>query len=167
LRVDNRSRRDIRSADFDQDKPLVFDLGADIVMVGDPGPATFPPETLQADGTKIRFGPTLIPGGASLRCTLITEGAPHLTCQSPLVNVKLREQGPDMLRPLWAFVPLILTGVGAALIASGVYSLFGHAKEIPDIARGVLLLGLAVIILAVASFLVMWRVVLPRWRRSK
>ena len=94
-------------------------------MVGDPMAATLPPGTLTADGTKISFGPVLIHGGATLRLTLITEGAPHLTCKNPpLINVKVKEQIPDLQlgRPaLQVFMP----SMAAVFLCVGAFTIFG------------------------------------------
>jgi hypothetical protein len=86
--VASRSRRDIRSADFDQDRPLVFDLGADIVttrkinangIVGEVGNRT------------ISIGPALIRRGQKLAVDLLTDGAPTVTVNNPIADITIRD----------------------------------------------------------------------------
>lgn len=56
LHVENKSRQDIQSADFDQGKPLVFDIGARVVAI-------FVDELLDVRGcgNSVAIFPTLIP----------------------------------------------------------------------------------------------------------
>lgn len=76
LRIENRSRRDIRSTDFDQDKPLAFDLGARLIAESYDGSSASFKDAITPFRTEISVGPTLIPGGQKVRLTLVTEGAP-------------------------------------------------------------------------------------------
>lgn len=92
LRVQNRSRWDITSGDFHSEEPLAFDLGALLV-----NHAPVPGSTVayQATSTAITIGPALIRSGQTLEVSVITEGAPHLTCKSDLANVTVKEQAQD------------------------------------------------------------------------
>jgi hypothetical protein len=110
LQLRNKSRRDIRSSDFDQDKPLVFDLGTNVVAIDTPASLA---EALKFTTTGISFGPTLIQAGQILEVTLIAVGPPDLTCHSPLVNVRVRQQNPAELTPA---VPGFLVGVFVCLL---------------------------------------------------
>jgi hypothetical protein len=88
--VASRSRRDIRSADFDQQRPLVFDLGTNIVttrkidangIVGKVGDHT------------ITIGPALIRRRQKLTVDLLTDGVPAVTIDSPIADVTIRDMG--------------------------------------------------------------------------
>jgi hypothetical protein len=93
LRVENHSRRDIRSSDFDQEKPLLFDLGANIAFAADAGSTIDYEPTLETAESSISVGPMLMPGGKSLQITIITERRPAVTCPNPpLVGVTVKEQ---------------------------------------------------------------------------
>ncbi len=89
VRLENKSRRDIRSSDFDQEKPLTLDLHRGIAMLR----AEPAEESLVLHDSKITIGPALIRGGSRLDMTLVTDGPPFLTCQSFLVDVKVQEYG--------------------------------------------------------------------------
>lgn len=88
LYVESRSRRDIRSADFDQGTPLVFDLGAKILAVVG-GEESKPPAYTIVDN-QVKIPPCLIRRGQLLRISLLTDGKPGLTYDSPLVDVKVQ-----------------------------------------------------------------------------
>lgn len=113
LRLDSRSRRDIRSADFDSGKPLVFDLGAEIMAVVGATPAGPIAQALTITGGTVRLAPLLIRRGTVLRISLLTDGEPQLTCQSPLADVKV-EEGKE---PVSVFVRASLLDLaGMALV---------------------------------------------------
>jgi hypothetical protein len=107
LRIENKSRRDIRSSDFDQSKPLEFDLGAKVAAVP-VDPARFP-ETLKVDGAKITIGPMLIRGNSRLELSLVTDGRPNLACQSYLVNVNMRLQDDEKQRKRYIIIDMAST----------------------------------------------------------
>jgi hypothetical protein len=54
LRVENRSRQDIGSADFDQGKPLVLDVGSKIIGMGSSSSPVHPQPVIAADGSQDR-----------------------------------------------------------------------------------------------------------------
>jgi hypothetical protein len=98
VRLDTRGRRDIRSEDFDQGRPLVLDLGARIV--GALGIASIPnrPDTpkLEVDGRTLKVGPDLIRMRQSYRILLLVDGLkPHLTCSAQLGDVEVHRQRAD------------------------------------------------------------------------
>src|SRR5258708_7322616 len=105
IRLESRSRRDIRSTDFDQDKPLVLDVGARIVAVLELKKLSesLPGLDIAYEETKVSIGPTLIRRRQTMRFDLLVDGPnPVLTCQSPLVDVTVREQRPDVQAlPRW------------------------------------------------------------------
>ncbi len=121
LRVESRSREDIRSSDFDQGKPLVFDLGAEIVTAlaiwadsDDTAPTI--------EGSKIKIEPALIKKGQVLHFNLLTDGPSRLSFFSPLVNVKVVEQDARYRRlnrrRIWTGYPLVCAGLIALYINS-------------------------------------------------
>ena len=97
LRLDSRSRRDIRSTDFDDGRPLIFDLGVKITAIVGLGPTGPAAEALSIAGSSVQLSPFLIRRGRVLRLSLLTEGEPHLTCQSPLADVKVEAYKPRMV----------------------------------------------------------------------
>lgn len=112
LRVESRSRRDIGSADFDAGRSLVFNFGAKIIArVGGTAGATFAAgagRVLSLGEKSLSVAPVRIPKGRLFRVDLLTEGAPRLTCQSPLLNVDVRrldfrDQGRMRGLRFWAF----------------------------------------------------------------
>ena len=135
LRIDNRSRRDIRSSDFDREKPLEFDLRAGIIVAQPTSPASGLQEALIVDGTKLKLGPTLIHGREKLNLTLITEGYPNISRRDILVNVKIRsqEEQRQRYRPVrntavvieWLGVLIAILGIwGSAATDRGAYGIF-------------------------------------------
>jgi hypothetical protein len=154
LRMGNRSRRDIRSRDFDQDKPIVFDLGAEILAVGGPRSGTDPPETLTFEDTKISYGPALIHGGQNLRLTILTDGAPNLKCEHHLVNVIVREVASAGRRPPAQMLVYFGVFIGALALVTG----FGW---IGDSLQQYMLSLVGVVAVAFIATYVYWRI----WER--
>ena len=97
LRVESRSRRDIATADFDAGRPLVFDIGARIVAPVGGGSSVIrsPGGVISYSERQVSVAPLLIRKGQLFRLELLTDGTPHLSCQSPLIDVTVREGGPD------------------------------------------------------------------------
>lgn len=125
LRVENHSRRDIRSSDFDQGKPLVFNLGAKFEYATDAGSTIDYKQTLKATDTAITVGPALIRGRQSLHMSIITEGRPSITCLNPpLVGVTVKEQGAGgasalIIQPTWTMMVLGLVVLLSVLVLLG------------------------------------------------
>jgi hypothetical protein len=121
--VQNRSRRDIRSNDFDQGKPLRFDLGAKLSFASvDTTTTTIDYDsTLGNTETVITFGPALIGRGQTLRMTIITEGPPHISCPNPpLIGVTIKDHEPDI--PLmFGTIFLIMTGISLTGSVTGLF----------------------------------------------
>lgn len=93
VRLASRGRKDIRSEDFDQSRPLVLDVGADIVAQISAQSAPEPLPKLIVDGTSIKLGPDLIRKRQTVTITVLTDGASsHLTLNSPLIDVGVRRQ---------------------------------------------------------------------------
>lgn len=124
LKVESRSRRDIRSRDFDQGKPLIFDIGAPIrAVVGGWGAiGSRIEEVLKIDGSQIKLEPVLIRRGKVLHLNLLAEGSPNLSFQSPLIDVTVKQGDPDAVpyRALvmgWLGVVYATFGLGVFIAA--------------------------------------------------
>jgi hypothetical protein len=124
LQVDNKSRRDIRSSDFDQDRPLAFDLSARVLATSLEGSSTNFSDAINFAGTQILLGPALIGGGESLLLTLITEGPLRLACRRTLVNVKIREEGEPRWNP-GNYLGMAFAWVSAVAVSVGGWTLVG------------------------------------------
>jgi hypothetical protein len=90
LRLQNKSRRDITSRDFDQEKPLHFDLGVKIVGHGSKSITEY-----VVSDTAVDLSPALISAGQILQIVFLTDGAPHVTYSGQLINTAVREGVPD------------------------------------------------------------------------
>ena len=90
LNVENRGRRDIASMDYDQGKPLIFDMGARI-MTAEVISESVDSPLIGVEDNQVRLGPSLIRRGLQLRLSLLTDGLPNVSYQSPLINVEVRE----------------------------------------------------------------------------
>jgi hypothetical protein len=100
IRIVNNGHRDIRSDDFDDNKPLSINLGAEVLSIltsPDQGHPSFSFET----GREVLVMPTLIRRGQSITASLLTEGAPSLSCSNPLADVKVRLQPGSSGEPIW------------------------------------------------------------------
>lgn len=96
LSVDSRSRKDISSADFDQKRPLEFDVGVPIrAIVGDRGSVESPDDVVSISGSTVKIKPMLIHRGQVLQLNLLADGPPHLSCRSHLIDVKVIEQSSE------------------------------------------------------------------------
>ena len=99
LNVENESRRDISVKDFDDNKSLVFDLGANIVsrLGGLPSDETMPlsDEELYIGERTIEVRPCLIRKGTGLSLNLLLSGPPRLTIKNPLINVDVQSETND------------------------------------------------------------------------
>lgn len=108
-----RGRRDIRSSDFDQGKPFVLDLGVRIVgvLAKKDLPGGFKGSTLQ-------IGPMLIRKRQSFNFTFLVDGVGgKLTCESPLVDVVVKEQVPsELARRVDLYTALITAWITGAVI---------------------------------------------------
>jgi len=95
VRLRATGRADIRSGDFDQDRPLVLDFHVKVIAVlsVDTGSSAVPGPKRQVDETKLKIGPDLIRMGATLAIAVLVDGPPSkLTCESTLANVRLRRE---------------------------------------------------------------------------
>jgi hypothetical protein len=146
LVVDSRSRRDIRSSDFDQGKSLVFDIGAPIkAVVGGAGPIESPTDVVSVHGSTVNLAPFLIRPGKVMRLSLLTEGSPKLSCRSPLIDVRVREQEPGRKVPwpdsILASIPWFVVAAISVFFLSG-----PRTKTTMLITAGILGLTLGIVI---------------------
>ncbi|GAB4052716.1 hypothetical protein [Catellatospora paridis] len=122
LTIASRSRRDIPSSAFDQNKPLVLDLGAEVVEVLSHGmtPSGATPWTWdQTNGRQIAVGPCRLGKNERLTIALLVGGRPVVTNpQNPLIDVDLEAEVDNRIvrRTLSTWVSLI-TGITALITA--------------------------------------------------
>jgi hypothetical protein len=98
LELVSRGRKDIPSDAYDDHQPLRLDVGARIVEVlqAISRPAAQPAPQITADGTSLRIGPSLIGKRHEITITVLTDGGePSLTCQSPLIDVQIRQRNQE------------------------------------------------------------------------
>jgi hypothetical protein len=149
IRLENQSGRDIRSSDFDQGKPLILDVHADIV-------ATLAIEGIHggfdfnlAQRNRLELKPTLIKGHQVITIDLLVDGPkPYLTCEDSLIDVTVREQRPDEIVPPWHIGAFGI--ISAILLVAGL-SLILHASS--WIFYGALLVGLVSMVALAVSFI--------------
>lgn len=123
-----RGRRDIPSSAFDQGRPLVFDLGAEIIKVLQVrcNSTTSPAPPVDHEGRTLRVGPELIGRRQTTTIAVLVDGDnPSLECtQSALAQVTvIRRDPPDGLswaRAALAVALAALAGAGAALAANNI-----------------------------------------------
>ena len=99
LRVESRSRRDIRGADFEDDMPLTLDLGTPILnlLALDTGGRGMPDVKVETKRTTVAIGPGLVKRGQTIILNLLTDGPVSLTCPNPqLADVIVKERRPDI-----------------------------------------------------------------------
>ena len=115
LRVESRSRKDIRTADFDQGSPLTFNFGAKILSASaDASDPRLNRLNFQVVDDEIQVLPTLIRRGELLRLTILTDGRPKIGFKNPIVDVDVREQSS---RDGQERAANILIGAGALIVA--------------------------------------------------
>lgn len=123
LDVESRRRHDISSQDFDQGNALVFDVGAPVITPVD-GSSQFSSlfDVISIEGSQVKLEPLLIRHGRVFRLSLLTEGTPHLSCQSPLVDVEIRDLDLEYQylskRRIIAFVPVFVSLIAISIFAA-------------------------------------------------
>jgi hypothetical protein len=114
LTLVNKGRRDIRSSDFDQRRPIILDLGVKIIDILNLADLEFV-DMLDQQAT---FGPALIRGGQRITIDLLVDGKPNLQVRQSLADVKVRPQRPGqvtltILLPIWGTLSgLTMFGLG-------------------------------------------------------
>lgn len=120
----SRGRRDIPSDAYNDRQPLQLDVGAPIVEVLQvtSQPAALPTPKVLADGTVVNIGPSMIGRRHAITIAVLTDGGqPSLTCQSPLIDVQVRQRSDESPKPgiiLTIAVALLVLGL-AAMVAEG------------------------------------------------
>ncbi|MFE2584802.1 hypothetical protein [Streptomyces sp. NPDC059378] len=115
-----RGTRDIASADFDQGRPLVLDVGARIVTLLTPlrvTPASAEVPEVNFNGTALHIQKCLIKSRERIALSLLADGeAPRLTCPTAhLINVRMKKfTGSEPPVGLW---PGLTKGLGLAALA--------------------------------------------------
>ncbi|HEV8598282.1 MAG TPA: hypothetical protein VGQ69_02890 [Gemmatimonadales bacterium] len=67
-------------------------------------PPSIPIPKVTVEETCLAIGPSLIGKRQKITFTLLTDGGqPHLTCESTLIDVQVREQDLEDLKPMPAF----------------------------------------------------------------
>jgi hypothetical protein len=125
VRVESRSRRDIRGTDFESDKPLVIDVGTPILKILDceTGGTAMPAVCVGTSGSALNIGPALIKRHQVIAVNLLTDAKPQLTCPNPpLADVTIKQRRIEDFHPaIWKIMatPLLL----AQLICIGLIGL--------------------------------------------
>lgn len=98
IRIQSRSRRDIRGSDFENGEPLQFRLGSPVLrtLAADTGGDDMPKIPVGTEGSAVLVGPALIKRGQVISIDLLTDGPVKLTCPNPsLADVTVRETRPS------------------------------------------------------------------------
>lgn len=138
LNVDSRSRRDIKSSDFDQGKSVIFDIGVPVkTVVGGITPSEPAAASADIEGNTVKLAPSLIKRGNVLRLNLLVDGRPTLSCQSSLIDVtvKRQEAGKRLLWLYWisglsAFATIVLVLFLLFSVISTTHFVFNTAGHI-------------------------------------
>lgn len=127
LRIANGGRRDIRSSDFDQGHPLVFNLGAKVLDVLSSSSSE---KQLFGfgDDDQMRLFPLLIRRSQQIIVDVLTDGKPTLSCTAELADVNVRMQSnsdPTTSSALFAGLTLVAAivvfGAGYSILPSVIH----------------------------------------------
>jgi hypothetical protein len=158
VHIESRSRRDIRSVDFDQNRPLTFDVGVPVfeLLSREDLHKNSPHINLGIEGSKVTIEPTLIRRRQVIRLDLLTDGRPSVTCNSSLVDVTVRQQRPDYVEPTtwlrWlgrAWLIFFVPGIALITIENH------HHPAAAELGR--LFVGYWVVLLFVATIGYLWQ----------
>lgn len=143
LRVENRSRRDIRTTDFEERSPLTFNFSAKILSAS-PDTTNAAPETtgFQIIDNEVQILPALIRKGELLRLTILTDGPPKLSVSNPIADVDVREQDSKD-RQDRAVVILVTTGILTMLVTLTVAIVTQPSNNGAILALFIIMLGFA------------------------
>ncbi len=132
----SRGRKDIPSDAFNDRQPLQLDVGAPIVEVLQ---VTSKPDAL------LKIGPGLIGKRHEITITVLTDGEePSLTCQSPLIDVQVRQRIDDgsptpQVAAAWAGA----TAVVAVAVAVAAWPAAASSAAAGAVAAGAVVAALA------------------------
>lgn len=166
IRLANHGNRDVRSSDFDQNQPIVFDLNAEIIDVlssSNPDARHF---SFEKEG-KLLLPPTLIRRNEEISVDVLTEGAPTLSCHQKLADVKVRlDQSWDQ-PPLKSYMGVI----GAALITGLGVDIMKykppHGQNDTASAGIITTAGFIIVIMGFSMFLIAFKRLGRTYRRSE
>jgi hypothetical protein len=116
LRLASRGRRDIRTEDFDQSRPLVLNVGIDIIALISAKSDPEPLPRLELEGRCIKIGPDLIRRRQTVTIAVLADGtSSHLTQNSPLIDVDVQRQTYNKRNPKkYLVVGLVMSILGLA-----------------------------------------------------
>ncbi len=126
VQILSRGRKDIPGDAYDDHQPLQLDVGAGIVEVLQitSKPETLPAPQITADGTSLKIGPSLIGKRHEITITVLTDGGePSLTCQSPLIDVQVRQRTDETVLGPWTTVAALVAVVLVAVVLGAVATL--------------------------------------------
>jgi hypothetical protein len=120
MRIESRSRFDIRRNDFDGAQPMVFDLDAKIISPLVIDGSNELKDAVLLEGSQIKIQPTTIRRKQYLNVNVLTDGAPKLTTKNEPIQVRLREQYIHYLSwaALLAAVTVVPSFLGSTLLGS-------------------------------------------------
>jgi hypothetical protein len=167
IRLVSRGRKDIRSEDFDQGRPITLDLGVRLVafISADANPKPFPKIIFQ--GTSLEIGPDLIRRRQVITITVLADGAePRIACDARLIDVNIQHQTynrslPSRMKAL-AIIAAIVTAASAALA----FATDGRSLNAPPPPLSVVALILSGAASALMLFSVAWLSSYRKIRRS-
>jgi hypothetical protein len=105
LFIESRSRRDIRTVDFEDGRPLALDLGTTILKMlhHETGEAAMPKVQVGIDGSSITIGPGLINRRQVIKVDVLTDAPIEVTCPDPsLADVTIRDGHEFLVQPMWS-----------------------------------------------------------------
>lgn len=175
LKILSRGRNDISSRRFNEGQPLELDIGVRIVR-GEfrSWPTDRPVPVIEAEGTKLKIGPSLIGKRYEINVVLVTSGGkPKLTKRNPLTDVDVeicnerplpvREAATLVARPIARKVkPLVAT---AALAAPGVLVASLKLGGPMAVLAGLVSCGLAIPVIGIAGIRINHPNAYKRWSR--
>jgi hypothetical protein len=133
IRLAARGRKDIRSNEFDQGKPLIFDLGVPIINVVSSSAEA--QEVTNAHGTTIEFGPSLIRKRRVLLFNvLVDDVVQSVTCRNPLIDIPVEEKNEFDLSKIGIVMAVAFSATYFAGLLAGIFVIFaksGHHIAIP------------------------------------
>jgi hypothetical protein len=157
LELFNQGRLDIPNHAFNQDRPLILDVGVrivDILKTATPVDQAVP--AVEIDGTRLEIGPDLIKSRQMISITLLVDGLkPTLSCPPhPLIDIHVDRQDGMPSRPSTArFVFDTVAGVvvaGALLLRAS--TLTGPEAIAAIVVACVVLVGMPTASWAIARF---------------
>lgn len=137
LHLHNRGSRDIATAQFDQDRAFVVDVGGLIKTVLNTVtvPSHYKAARLEADGSSLRVGPDLIKKGQLMKIALLVDGTnPRVTCpEPPFIDVDVRNRAEMPTPRRWLDSPLGTVGVSLTVFVVYYLLSLDHGHLVGDV----------------------------------